>query len=174
MLTHLNETLLKVVIIIAILVMFIILYFTGILFVLDATSHTLIFLHKLAALLIIGFLSVHTWLRRCTIKRLLQESLAILTNTHIRHEDNIEFLIHNTKNQSFQELCSWFNCDVSFLQQKLSEHHVTVKSIEDTLKTIAKSNDKDMYEIFLLMIKLHVEKNSPSPIYGASCSLGRT
>ena len=173
MLIHLNETLLKVVIIIAILVMFILLYLTGILFVLDATSHASIFSHKLAALLLIGFLGVHTWLRRCTIKRLLQESFAILTNTHIRHEDNIAFLIHNTKNHSFQELCSWFNCDVSLLQQQLLENHVTVTRVEDTLKTIAKSNDKDMYEILLLIIKLHVEKNSPSPLYGSSCSLGR-
>ncbi|NCB82507.1 MAG: hypothetical protein EOM38_08935 [Bacilli bacterium] len=170
MLIHFNETLLKVAVIIAILVMFIILYTTGIMFVLDTTSHASILLHKLSALLILGLLGVHAWLRRCTIKRLLQESFAILTNTHIRHEDNIEFLVHNTKNQSFQELCVWFNCDVTWLQDLLLKNHVKIDNINDTLKTIAKANNKDMFEIFLLMMKLHVEKNNPSPVYKSSCS----
>ena len=92
-------------------------------------------------------------------------------NKHIRHEDNIDFLIHNTKNQSFSTLCSLFNWDVSFLQTKLLENHVNVENIENTLKTIAKSNDKDMYEILLLMMKLHVEKNSSSPLYQSSCNM---
>ena len=56
-----------------------------------------------------------------------------------------------------------------FLQQKLLENHVKVENVEDTLKTIAKSNDKDMYQILLLMIKLHVEKNSPSFLDESSC-----
>ena len=46
-----------------------------------------------------------------------------------------------------------------------------VENIENTLKTIAKSNDKDMYEILLLMMKLHVEKNSSSPLYQSSCNM---
>ncbi len=170
MLTHLNETLLKVVVIIAILVMFVILYLTGILFVFDATSHFSVLLHKLAALLIIGLLGVHAWLRRCTIKRLLQESFAILTNTHIRHEDNIEFLIHNTKNQSFHELCLWFQWDSAWLQSELLKNHVHIHRVKDTLKTIAKANNKDMFEILLLMMKLHVEKKNPSPVYKSVCS----
>lgn len=168
--THLNETLLKVVVIIAILVMFFILYLTGIFFVFNATSHFSVLLHKLAALLIIGLLGVHAWLRRCTIKRLLQESFAILTNTHIRHEDNIEFLIHNTKNQSFHELCLWFQCDSAWLQSELLKNHVHIHRVEDTLKTIAKANNKDMFEILLLMMKLHVEKKNPSPVYKSVCS----
>ncbi|MBN1839862.1 MAG: hypothetical protein JW802_07470 [Campylobacterales bacterium] len=170
MFAHLNETLLKVVVIIAILVMFVVLYLTGILFVLGVTSYPYIFLHKFAALLIIGLLGVHAWLRRCTIKRLLQESFAILTNTHIRHEDNIEFLIHNTKNQSFHELCLWFQWDSAWLQAELLKNHVHIHRVEDTLKTIAKANKKDMFEIFLLMMKLHVEKKNPSPVYKSSCS----
>jgi len=113
---------------------------------------------------------VHAWLRRCTIKRLLQESFAILTNTHIRHEDNIEFLIHNTKNQSFHELCLWFQCDSAWLQSELLKNHVHIHRVEDTLKTIAKANNKDMFEILLLMMKLHVEKKNPSPVYKSVCS----
>ncbi|MDD3342809.1 MAG: hypothetical protein PHR87_04455 [Sulfurospirillaceae bacterium] len=171
MFEHTNKTVLKVVIILAIIVMFIVLYITGIAFVLDNyTSYTLI-LHKLAALLIIGLLSIHAWLRRCTIKKLLQECIAIVLNKHIRHEDNIDFLVQNTKNQSFKELCLLFNCDVVFLQKKLLENYVTVETIDSTLKTIAKYNDKDTYEILLLMIKLHVEKNSSSPVYTNSCDL---
>jgi len=169
--TRLNETILKVVIIIAILAMLIILYATGIIFVLDGTSYHSVLLHKLSALLIIGLLGVHTWLRRCTIKRLLQESFAILTNTHIRHEESIAFLIHNTKNQSFQELCAWFHYDVDLLKEKLLENHVKIEKVEDTLKTIAKTNNKDMFEIFILMMKLHVEKRNPSPVYKSSCSI---
>ncbi|WP_263832135.1 hypothetical protein [Sulfurospirillum oryzae] len=170
MFAHLNETVLKVVIIIAVLVMFLVLYTTGIAFVLGSYTTDNIILHKLAALIIIGLLSVHAWLRRCTIRRLLQECVAIFFNKHIHHEDNIDFIIHNTKNQTFAQLCLWFNSDISFLQQKLLENHVKIENVEDTLKTIAKYNDKDMYQIFLLMMKLHVEKNSPSPIYDASCS----
>ncbi len=169
MFAHFNETILKVIIIIAILVMFIVLYTTGIAFVLGIHTHSIFILHKLSALIIIGLLGVHAWLRRCTIRRLLQECVAIISNKHIRHEDNIEFLIHNTKNQPFQELCSLLNFDASFLQAKLLENHVNVEKSEDTLKTIAKYNDKDMYEILLLMMKLHVEKNSTSPIYINSC-----
>ena len=166
-----NETVLKVVIIISILVMFIILYTTGIAFVLGSVSTYNVLLHKIAALMILLLLSVHAWLRRCTIRRLAQECIAILFNKHIRHEDNIDFLIHNTKNQSFTALCALFNWDVTFLQTKLLENHVNVENIENTLKTIAKSNDKDMYEIPLLMMKLHVEKNSSSPLYQSSCNM---
>ena len=56
-------------------------------------------------------------------------------------------------------------------KSKLLENHVNVENIENTLKTIAKSNDKDMYEILLLMMKLHVEKNSSSPQYQSSCNM---
>jgi len=157
------------VIIAAIILMFIVLYTTGIAFVLGSDTTYNLLLHKLAALLILALLGVHAWLRRCSIRKLLQECIAIAFNKHIRHEDNIDFLMQNTKNQSFQELCLLFHCDVSFLQAKLLEEHVNVKSVQDTLKTIAKSNDKDMYQILLLIIKLHVEKNSSSPIYTSSC-----
>ncbi|AOO64192.1 hypothetical protein [Sulfurospirillum halorespirans] len=165
-----NESVLKVVIIVAILVMFGVLYITGIAFVLNHPTPSNLFLHKLSALIIIVLLGVHAWLRRCTIRKLLQECVAIFLNTHIRHEENIDFLIRNTKNQSFQELCVLFHCDVTFLQQKLLEHHVKIEHVEDTLKTIAKANDKDMYQLFLLMIKLHVEKNCPSTLDTRSCA----
>ena len=169
MFTHFNETVLKVVIIVSIIVMFVLLYTTGVAFVLHYNTPSNLLLHKLSALIIIVLLGVHAWLRRCTIRRLWQECIAIVLNKHIRNEDNIDFLIHNTKNQSFKALCELFHCDVTFLQEKLLEHHVNVENVENTLKTIAKKNDKDMYQIFLLMIKLHVEKNNPSPINTNSC-----
>jgi hypothetical protein len=164
-----NESVLKVVIIAAILVMFGTLYATGIAFVLEQHSSFILILHKLSALIIIGLLGVHAWLRRCTIRKLLQECVAILCNKQIHHEDNIDFLIRSTKNQSFHELCSLFQSDATFLQQKLLENHVKIDNVDDSLKTIAKANDKDMYQILLLIIKLHVEKNSPSPIDMNSC-----
>jgi len=167
--THLNESVLKVVIIVAIILMFSVLYTTGIAFVLGYYTLPNLMLHKLAALIIIGLLAAHAWLRRCTIRKLWQECIAIILNKHIRNEDNIDFLMQNTKHQSFQALCVLFNCDVLFLQQKLLENHVSVENVENTLKTIAKHNDKDMYQILLLMFRLHVEKNSPSPIYINSC-----
>jgi len=157
-----NETVLNVITIIAILIMFVLLYVTGIAFVLNhATTGTLL-VHKLAALIILMLLGIHAYLRHCTIRRLLQECIAIARNQHIRHEDNIGFLIHNTKNQSFQDLCAWFACDVSSLRQKLLENHVNIKNTEDTLKRIAQENNKDIFEIFLLMMKLHVEEKTPS------------
>jgi len=164
-----NKTILKVAIILAIILMLIMLYVTGIIFVLKDFTPSNLIVHKLAALLILVLLGVHTWLRRCSIRKLLQECIAIISNKHIRHEDNIDFLMQNTKNQTFRELCLLFNCDVSLLQQNLLENHIRVENIDDTLKTIAKHNDKDIYQVFLLMIKLHVEKNSTSPIYTPSC-----
>jgi|GEM_PF-740107 len=169
MFARLNETVLKVIIIIAIIVMFITLYTTGISFVLGSYTFSNLLLHKLSALIIIGLLGVHAWLRRCTIRKLLQESIAIILNKHIRNEDNIDFLIQNTKHQSFQTLCVLFHFDATFMKEKLLENHITVENDEDTLKTIAKRNDKDMYQILLLMLKIHVEKNSPSPIVTNSC-----
>ena len=169
MLRHLNETVLKVVIIVLILVMFVTLYTTGIAFVLHNQEPYVLLLHKLAALVIIGLLGVHAWLRRCTIRKLYQECIAIISNTQIDHEDNIDFLMRTTKHQSFQELCTMFQCDTAFLQEKLLENHVNVEKVEDTLKTIAKSNDKDMYQVLLLMIKLHVEQKSPSFLDKSSC-----
>jgi cytochrome b subunit of formate dehydrogenase len=167
---RLNETVLKVIVIISILLMFIVLYTTGIAFMLGNFSTATLMFHKLAALIVIALLSVHAWLRRCSIRKLWQETIATVLNRHIRHEDNIDFLVHNTKNQSFQELCTLFNYDAASLQKTLLEHHVTVERFEDSLKTIAKRNDKDMFQILLLMMKLHVETNSASPIYDASCS----
>ena len=167
--SHVNETVLKVVIIILILVMFVALYTTGIAFVLHNQAPYILLLHKLAALVIIGLLVVHAWLRRCTIRKLYQECIAIISNKHIRNEDNIDFLMRATKHQSFKELCILFHYDTAFLQQKLLENHVKVENSEDTLKTIAKSNDKDMYQILLLMLKLHVEHNSPTCDAISSC-----
>ena len=162
MFARLNQTVLKAIIIVAILLILGVLYTTGIAFVLRDYSPSNLLLHKLAALLIIALLGVHAWLRRCTIRKMIQECIAIVLNKHIHHEENIDFLIHNTKNQSFQELCTLFKCDVLFLQAKLLENHIVIDSVEDTLKTIAKHNDKDIFQILLLMIKLHVEKNNSS------------
>lgn len=165
-----NETILKVIVIATLLMMLGILYATGTFLMLGGYTTHYVVLHKLSAFVIILLLAIHAWLRRCTIRRLLQECVAIVRNRHIRHEDNIDFLIHNTKNQSFQKLCSLFNYDSSFLLEALAKHHVRIENYEDSLKTIAKNNDKDMYQILLLMMKLHVEHNNPSPVYITSCS----
>ena len=168
-LSHINETVLKVIIILSILLMFIILYTTGILFVLKMNSTETLLWHKAAAFVIIVLLSVHAWLRKCTIRKLYQECKALLFHTNIHHEDNIDFLIRNTKHQSFEELCDLFKCDSALLQEKLLENHVVIKDVKNTLREISKANDKDMYQVLLLMLKLHVESKSASPIYGDSC-----
>ena len=118
MFSYLNETVLKVVIILLILVMFVALYTTGIAFALHHQAPYILLLHKLAALVIIGLLGVHAWLRRCTIRKLYQECIAIVLNKHIRNEDNIDFLMRATKHQSFQKLCILFHDDTAFSSTK--------------------------------------------------------
>lgn len=164
-----RETLLKVWTILGMLGSLIILYVTGIAFIFD--THTIIttILHHGAAFVIFLLLLLHSWLRRCSIRRLSQEFVAILRHKQIKHEDNKSFIIQNIKNKPLTQLASFFHWDINQIQQELSLHHIHIENTSDTLKEIAKKNDKDLYDIFLLITKIHIEKNTPEPIMRSFC-----
>lgn len=164
-----RETLLKVWTILGILGALIILYITGIAFIFDSHTPLNSILHHGAAFVIFLLFILHTWLRRCSVRRLSQEFMDILRNKQIKRDDNKSFIIQNTKNKSLIELASYFNWDLTYLEQNLPLYHIHIENTNDTLKEIAKKNDKDLYDIFLLITKLHIQKNTPNLAQNSFC-----
>ena len=112
---------------------------------------------------------LHIWLRRCSVKRLTQEFFDILRHKEIHNDDNKSFIIQNLKNRPFVELVTFFHWDLKYIKNALFLQDIKIKDTQDTLKTIAKQNNKDLYDIFILITKLHIEKNTSEPITMSCC-----
>lgn len=164
-----NETLIKVFTLLGIIAALLILYITGIAFALDYYTKASMILHHLASAIIIFLFILHVWLRRCSVKRLSQEFVDILRHKQIHNEDNKSFIVQNLKNKSFEELVTFFHWDLEYTKNALFLQDIKIENTQDTLKTIAKQNNKDLYDMFILITKLHIEKNTPEPITLSCC-----
>jgi hypothetical protein len=164
-----NETIIKVVTLLGIIFSLLILYSTGIAFIFDSYTKISAILHHLAAGVIVLLFLLHIWLRRCSAKRLTQEFFDILRHKQIHNEDNKSFIVQNIKNKPFDELVSFFHWDLEYIKKALLLQDIKIKDTQDTLKTIAKQNNKDLYDIFILITKLHIEKNTSEPITMSCC-----
>jgi hypothetical protein len=164
-----KEILLKVFALLGILTALTILYATGIAFNLGFYTKTNVTLHYFAAGIIVFLFILHTWLRRCSARRLIQEFKDIIRHRQIDNEENKSFIIQNIKNQTLRELASFFHWNLEQVKQELPLNHVEVENVDDTLKEIAKQNDKDLYDIYVLITKIHIEKNSSAPVANNFC-----
>ncbi|WP_024955709.1 hypothetical protein [Sulfurospirillum arcachonense] len=164
-----NETIIKVFTLVCIVISLITLYITGTAFALDFYTKTNTILHHLAAAVIILFFVLHTWLRRCSLRKLIQEFKDILAKKQLHNEDNKSLIIQNIKNKPLKELATFFHWDITQIENELPLHHVKVQNTNDTLKEIAQQNDKDLYDIFILITKIHIEKNISEPVLTSFC-----
>jgi len=164
-----NETLIKIFTLLLILVSLITLYITGIAFSLDFYTKTNTILHHLSATIIILLFILHTWLRRCSLKRLIQEFKDILSKKQLKTVDNKSFIIQNIKNKPLKELATFYHWNLNQIENELPLYHINVKNSGDTIKQIAQQNSKDLYDIFILIIRINIEKNISSPIRTSFC-----
>lgn len=164
-----NETIVKVLTLLGIIISLVILYTTGIAFLFDSYTKINAILHHLAAGIIVLLFLLHIWLRRCSVKRLTQEFFDILRHKEIHNDDNKSFIIQNLKNRPFDELVTFFHWDLDYTKNALFLQDIKIQDTHDTLKSIAKQNNKDLYDIFILITKLHIEKNTAEPITMSCC-----
>lgn len=164
-----NETLIKVFTLVCIVVSLVVLYVTGTAFALDIHTKTNTILHHLAAAFIIFLFVLHTWLRRCSLRKLIQEFKDILAKKQIKNADNKSFIIQNIKNKPIKELASFFYWDMTQIENELLLHHIKIEDTSHTIKQIAQQNDKDLYDIFVLITKINIEKNIPEPVRVSFC-----
>ncbi|MBE0496616.1 MAG: hypothetical protein IBX45_09420 [Campylobacterales bacterium] len=137
-----------------------ILYGTGFGFHQEEVSSWNLMLHHMAAVGLLVLIGVHTWLNACKMRKMRDEFRAMLKGQDIKHHDNRGFLIEQLKQKSLREMCALFNMDGARLQESLRVRHIYVKDLDENFKAIAKANQKDMYELWILILREHVEHAS--------------
>jgi len=156
-----NETVFKVVIILLMCIFLVALGFTAYEFYIGNYTQEKLFWHKFMGVMLILIMPIHMIIKKNKIKKLYQEFVNILLKKEIKHTNNKEELVENIKKKSLNEIADIFNIDIERMKDFLQKNHILIKGEDETLSKIAKKNSKDIYQLLILILRLHVESSSP-------------
>ena len=153
-----DETVVKVVVLLSLFFILLFLAYTGSLFHLGEFDETYMLLHKSAGVLLIILTLIHIFMKRNKVKKISEEFIALLLNKNIRHTNNKEELLEVLKEKSLEELSLIFNLNMQDLLLTFEKNSIEVSDPTQKLNKIAKANSKDLYKIFILILKEHVQR----------------
>jgi hypothetical protein len=156
-----NETFYKVIIMMVLFLALSILAFTAFDFYRGEFSESKLSWHMFTgtSLLLLAFL--HMLTKKNKIKKLLSEFMQIILGRDIKHTNNKKELLRSVESKSLQELGAIFRIDYQELIESLRRKKVSIQDTNRTLKEIAEDNKKDTYQLFVLILRLHVRDSSP-------------
>lgn len=156
-----DETLYKVGIILGLSVALLLLAYSAVKIYFGEIGEYTFTLHVAMGLVVFILTPLHMVIKKNKIKKLTQEFIDILSGKEINHINNKEELLESLKSKTLHELFLVFNIDKAFLLQALDEEQIEIKSENEKLKEVAKRNAKDIYQLFILILRLHVKHSSP-------------
>lgn len=161
LLKGINETIYKVVIILLMCFFLGVLGFTAYEFYSGNYSEEKLFWHKFMGTMLILIMPVHMIIKKNKIKKLSQEFISVLLKRDIKHTNNKEELLDAIKKKTLKEISTIFRIDFQILVSRLKNNQITISNEDIQLKDIAKENAKDIYQLFILILTLHVKSSSP-------------
>jgi len=156
-----DETVVKVVVLLSLFFILLFLAYTGSLFHLGELDGTYMLLHKSAGVLLLLLTLIHIYMKRNKVKKISEEFIDLLFNRNIKHVNNKEELLEILKGKTLEELSLLFNLNMQDLLLTFKKNNIEVSDSTQKLNKIAKSNSKDLYKIFILILKEHVQKPNP-------------
>lgn len=156
-----DETVVKVVVLLSLSFILLFLAYTGSLFHLGELDETYMLLHKIAGVLLLILTLIHIYMKRNKVKKISEEFIDLLFNRNIKHVNNKEELLEILKGKTLEELSLLFNLNMQDLLLTFKKNNIEVSDSTQKLNKIAKSNSKDLYKIFILILKEHVQKPNP-------------
>lgn len=156
-----NDTLYKVIIIVLLTLALLILGYTAYRFFRLDYTQEIISWHVAMGILVLCLMPVHMLIKKNKIKKLSQEFINLITGKDIKHINNKEELLDSIKKRSLKEIADIFGMNLESMIRALQENDINCSTQEISLKDLAKENSKDMYQIFILILRLHVESSSP-------------
>jgi len=100
-------------------------------------------------------------IKKNKIKKLTQEFVNVLLKKDIKHTNNKEELLEQIKRKTLEEISDMFHIDFQTLTNNLQNNQIIISKEGVKLKDIAKENSKDVYQLFILILTLHVKNSSP-------------
>jgi hypothetical protein len=161
LLKKMNETFYKVIIMIILFSALGILGFTAFDFYRGEFSEGKLFWHMLTGASFFVLVFFHMLTKKNKIKKLLLEFMQIIFDQDIKHTNNKEELLKSVESKSLQELGMIFRMDYQEIIESLRKKKLSIQDTNKTLKEIAKENKKDSYQLFVLILRLHVRASSP-------------
>lgn len=156
-----DETVVKVVVLLSLSFILLFLAYTGSLFHLGELDERYMLLHKIAGVLLLILTLIHIYMKRNKVKKISEEFIDLLFNRNIKHVNNKEELLEILKGKTLEELSLLFNLNMQDLLLTFKKNNIEVSDSTQKLNKIAKSNSKDLYKIFILILKEHVQKPNP-------------
>lgn len=153
-----DETVVKVVVLLSLFFILLFLAYTGSLFHLGEFDETTMLLHKSAGVLLLLLTVIHIYMKRNKVKKISEEFIDLIFNRNIKHVNNKEELLEVLKGKTLEELSLLFNLNMQDLLLTFKKNNIEVSDSTQKLNKIAKSNSKDLYKIFILVLKEHVQK----------------
>ncbi|MFT7004276.1 MAG: hypothetical protein ACJAWW_001633 [Sulfurimonas sp.] len=151
-----DETIVKVVILLSLFFLVMFLGYSGSLFHFGDFSATLMLLHKYAGFTLLGLTLVHILMKKNKVKKISEEFINLLLGKNIKHTNNKEELLEVLKKKSLEELCLLFNIKMQDLLLTLKNNNIEVSDSKEKLSKIAKANSKDLYQMLILILKEHI------------------
>jgi len=156
-----NETVFKVVIILLMTIFLVVLGFTAYDFYTGNYTEDNLFWHKIMGVMLILIMPIHMIIKKNKIKKLTQEFVNVLLKKDIKHTNNKEELLEQIKRKTLEEISDMFHIDFQTLTNNLQNNQIIISKEGVKLKDIAKENSKDVYQLFILILTLHVKNSSP-------------
>ncbi len=154
-----NNTIFKVIIIVLMCLLLILLGLTAYEFNNDNYTEYTLFWHKFAGFVIVLIILIHMIIKKNKIKKLSEEFLNVLLKKEIKHKNNKEYLLIYIKNKSLKEVSFIFNIDLNNMKLFLKKNKIVLHDEGQSISKIAKTNSKDIYQLFILILKLHIESS---------------
>lgn len=156
-----DESLLKIFVIVFLTLFLLIVAYSGLQLFLGNITQMGVYVHMSMGILVLLLMLVHMINKKNKIKKLSEEFVNILLKRNIKHLSNKEILLDEIRSKSLKEVSSNFNMETKKMIQLLALENIQINSEEDKIKEIAKNNQKDIYQFFILMLRIHMQMPSP-------------
>lgn len=153
-----DETILKVIVLLSLLFAVLFLAYSGGLFHLGEFDEAYMLLHKSAGVLLVILTLIHIFMKRNKVKKISEEFVDLLLNKDIKHTNNKEELLEILKEKSLEDISILFNIKIEDILLTLERNSLKVGDSKQKLNKIAKENSKDLYKVFILILKDHMKK----------------
>jgi len=156
------EVIYKYLLILLLIVTFIFLSSTGILFIFGIVDESGLFWHKFFGIVLVVSAIIHTIIKRKKLKKLTKEFINIFSNKKVSLDHDMDLLIESLENKTIKEICEIFNLSFEEFNKVFQDNKISFSSKEQSLKEISKDNSIKLFSIVVMILDYKANKDNNS------------
>lgn len=153
------EVIYKYLLIVFLIVALVLVSFSGYLFLIDDFTSDTIFIHKIAAILLLITSILHIYIKKKKLKKLTKEFFNIFSNKKVSLDRDMDILLDCLENKTIKDICKYFDLSIKEINDLFSKNNIIYSSENQILKDIEKNNSIKVFSIIVKIIKQKVDSS---------------